>query len=500
MKKFSWILILLVLGVILFPLARPGFFVSDDGDWMIIRLSAFFASFKEGQFPVRFLGRLNDSYGYPVANFLYPGFLYIGSFLHGIGLSFVTSIKAILAGSLVGAAFFIYGWLRKQFQPFSASLGAVGFVVLPYIGFDLYTRGSVGEILAFLGVAMCLYSIAKTSRAFFAVSFAFLILAHNSLALLFAVFLMVYLLNEKRVNTFLTPTLIGLGISSFFWIPAIMERSFTLFDSVQVARSQEYFISTESLYLVMSGLFIMGLVWILRLRHRGITFFFWCSGIAIFLASPWSSFLWETALFNRLLQFPFRFLSLLAVSVPFLIAASIEKRPKRYGWYILVFFVAIWTRDVSRTLASFQSANHPESYYLTNEATTTVQDEYLPRWASEQPKERVVERIVFYEGRGEITPDVFTRHAFRVSVNAYQESVLQINTLYYPGWGVAVDNRSVEIDYSNLFGLMRIPVSAGKHTVEVAFRETPFRFMVDCISVLSLAALVVLAVRERSRV
>ena len=100
MKFLTKLLILLALGLILFPLVRPGFFVSDDGDWMIIRLSAFFASFREGQFPVRFLGRLNDSYGYPVANFLYPGFLYIGSFLHAMGLSFIDSVKAIFAGYL----------------------------------------------------------------------------------------------------------------------------------------------------------------------------------------------------------------------------------------------------------------------------------------------------------------------------------------------------------------------------------------------------------------
>src|SRR3990167_1912376 len=95
-----WILGILVASmIVLWPLARLGFFVSDDGEWMIIRLSAFYQSLAEGQFPVRFLGRLNHSYGYPVANFLYPGFLYIGSVIHRIGFSFVDSIKLILGGS-----------------------------------------------------------------------------------------------------------------------------------------------------------------------------------------------------------------------------------------------------------------------------------------------------------------------------------------------------------------------------------------------------------------
>ena len=90
-----YIFVILMSLLVLWPLLRHGFYISDDGEWMVIRLSAFYQSLAEGQFPVRFLGRLNNSYGYPVANFLYPGFLYIGSLLHFLGLSFVNSVKII---------------------------------------------------------------------------------------------------------------------------------------------------------------------------------------------------------------------------------------------------------------------------------------------------------------------------------------------------------------------------------------------------------------------
>ena len=88
-QNLIWVILIFVLGIfIVSPLFRPGFIVTDDGNWMVIRLSAFYQSLRDGQFPVRFLGRLNFSYGYPVANFLYPGFMYIGSLLHAFGLSF----------------------------------------------------------------------------------------------------------------------------------------------------------------------------------------------------------------------------------------------------------------------------------------------------------------------------------------------------------------------------------------------------------------------------
>ncbi len=79
MKKILFPILVVVLA---FPaviaLFHSGFFLTDDGNSMIIRFSAFYDAIRHGQFPVRFLPRLNFEYGYPVADFLYPLFLYIG--------------------------------------------------------------------------------------------------------------------------------------------------------------------------------------------------------------------------------------------------------------------------------------------------------------------------------------------------------------------------------------------------------------------------------------
>ena len=73
--KSSYLLWLFLVGLLaipaLLPLFSQGMFVSDDGGWMIVRSSAFHEAFRDGQVPTRFLGRLNQEYGYPVAHFLY---------------------------------------------------------------------------------------------------------------------------------------------------------------------------------------------------------------------------------------------------------------------------------------------------------------------------------------------------------------------------------------------------------------------------------------------
>lgn len=499
MKRFfPWLLIAIALVVILFPLTRLGFFVSDDGDWMIIRLSAFYQSLREGQFPVRFLGRLNNSYGYPVSNFLYPGFLYIGSILHATGLPFIVAIKVILASSITGTAFFIYAWLRKYFEPLASSMGSISFVTFPYIGFDLYTRGSVGELLAFLAAGMCLYSIAWVKRPLFALSVLFLLVSHNSLALIFSVFLLTYLIHTGMLKIFLVPSFIGIGMASFFWLPAFIERSLTLFDSVKIAESTSYFLSIKTLYLVGSALFVCGLSRLAWARNSRTIFFLCWAAVAIFLASPLSGIFWNVSLMNLLFQFPFRFLSILAVCIPFILAAIFQASLKKHRALIIALFVVVWLSDSLRTLTWFHPTKISEESYVTNEATTTVHDEYLPRWVSVREPQRAPQRIVFYEGDGVITPKIYTGHTFRVTVDALVDSVLQINTIYYPGWGIAIDNTGVEIDYDNPSGLMRVAVSKGKHTVEVAFRETFTRFIIDCISFLSVLWFIIFSLKKRT--
>ena len=115
-KSFLAIIIVFLLSLpSIFPLFKKGFFVTDDGEWMIIRFSAFHQALRDGELPLRFLGRLNQEFGYPVTTFLYPGYLYVAEPFHLIGFSFVDSIKIVLGLSMILSAIFTYLWLRKFF-------------------------------------------------------------------------------------------------------------------------------------------------------------------------------------------------------------------------------------------------------------------------------------------------------------------------------------------------------------------------------------------------
>lgn len=486
-RMLVFIILLFSVGfsLALWPLLHPGFFVTDDGEWMIIRLSAFYQSFRDGQFPVRFLGRLNQSYGYPVSNFLYPGFLYIGTLLRGTGISFVSAIKIIFAFSVVGSSIFLHTLLRTKFTRLSASVGTFIFIISPYLLYDMYVRGSVGEVLAFLPFFASLYAIEFSLVWLLPLSIAFLILSHNSLAILFFLVIIGYIFYKKKMYLFVH-SLLGVGLASFFWMPALFEKQFVQVDSIVVSDVIRYFIKPGEAYLY--GVGIVG--WVVLLCKRledvpsDVKFFIFIFFVGLVFSLQWSFGLWNMLGMGFLFQFPFRFLSLIVISSPFIVSQIIEtssrKKVVSLGFVILAIFCAL------PVLLGIRYVDRSEGYYTTNEATTTVKNEFMPRWAIKSPEERALKRIELYEGKGKL--DVSFQSSQRISAKTEAEEplVVQINNVFYPGWGASLDGQRVEIKTSESFGLMHILVPEGTHTLVVEFRETPFRFAADCISFLSL--------------
>ncbi|MBI2338365.1 hypothetical protein HYU95_04240, partial [Candidatus Daviesbacteria bacterium] len=334
-KTISILLVIILSIPILFPLWQKGFFSSDDGEWMIIRFSAFHQTLADGQFPVRFLARLNHEYGYPVANFLYPGFMYLAEIPKILGFGFVDSIKIILGLSIVGSAIFTYLWLRKIFTNLAALVGALFYLHTPYHLFDLYKRGSVGEILALAVVPFILWSIEQRSFFWTSLGIAMLILSHNTLALLLLPIVIVYMFlrNVLSIKHQVLSIIFGLALSAFFWLPAIFDLQYTRFSQTPVSDWQNYFVEFS---LIGWGTLIIFITFFIKyfrfndLNHFSkLALMFFSAGVgSIFLSLSYSSFFWQI-LPVGFIQFPFRFLSITILSAAFLSAFVIDGFSKK---------------------------------------------------------------------------------------------------------------------------------------------------------------------------
>lgn len=493
-KQFAAIIVILLFSFfVLRPLAKPGFFVSDDGDWMIIRLSAFYQSFREGQFPVRFLGRLNQSYGYPVANFLYPGYLYVGSLIHATGLPFVQTTKLILSISIIMAGFGCLLWLRSFFPPGASLMGALSLIGSSYLLYDLYKRGSVGEILAIATFSWILALWEKKQWLLVTFLIGFLIIAHNTLALLFLFFFIVYTFVRERPKGAL-PFFGALGLSAFFWIPAILDKRFVVFDQIAISNPAQYFLpvvgwSLLSVVLVTGFFASVFLTKPTRIRNFCIVLFL----IVLFLSTPISSLLWGKGALTTLVQFPYRFLSLSLFSGAFLVAYTLSSLLPVHRLVLSVVTLGVLLIESNQIISSVIPTNKAESFYTTNEATTTVSGEYMPVWVKEPAPERATGRFEFYQGKGSYSLSLQSTQKVVGTVVAEEDSIVQLNSVFYPGWGITIDGVPAKIDYENPRGVIRVPISKGTHTIMAEFHETIIRFVADIVSVISFVFIVVLS-------
>lgn len=509
-KHYITLILLLLFSLpFTFHIFQPGFFVGDDGEWMIIRSSAFHEALRDGQFPVRWLGRLNHEFGYAVPTFLYPGYLYLTEPLVIAGFSFITSIKIMFAITMIVSGIFTYFWLNKLFVKWAALLGALVYLYTPYHLVDMYSRGSLGELLALAVVPFILWQIERRSIIFSAIGIAGLILSHNILAaLVLPVILLYIVVSIKRVNiiSVLYLFLFSLGISAFFWIPALTELHYTIFNQTKISNWQNYFSS----YAQIGGLPIVILLTAVTIlvidrfskitksfltlkEHIPLFIFFTIVGlVCIFFSSFLSTFLWPI-LPVSFIQFPFRFLSLEIVSVAF-IAAFFLHSFRENGARIFFFFIVCISLAINALpyFTNIKTFNKGEGFYTTNQSTTTTRDEYMPIWVKERPTQRVDRKIEIIKGTGEIKNITVNNKIINFSITAKEKTIVQINKTHWPGWNALIDGKKVPIEYNNAKGLMRVPVSQGLHTVQFEFQETTMRLIADIISLLSLVILFIM--------
>lgn len=502
LSKLNKILLFPVLAGIfsipsIFSLLRQGFFTSDDGGWMIIRFAAFYSSLSDGQFPVRFLKGLNFGYGYPVANFLYPGFMYMATPFHLLGFGLVDSIKIVLVASFIFSGVFTFLWLRTIFGNLVSLIGAALFVYTPYHLHDLYKRGSVGEIVALTFVPLLLFGIERKNYYLISISIFLLIISHNSMALLFLPVIITYILIRYSLDKkILFGVGTGIALSSFFILPAVFELGYTYFKTTSISNPSEYFVGIDLIGFISILLVIASLV-VYRFKksskhkiHRRLfILFIGVSLLSIFLSTTPSELLWKTPIAS-LLQFPFRVLALLLLSNAFLAAFTLDYFKGTLRILVFVFILCVTTYSSFIFLKPAEFADIADAVYATNPDTTTVKNEYMPIWVKQFPKSQYDHKVELLNGVGEVK-NLIERSNF-ISFESFSNTTraIRVNTIYYPGWKAYVNKKEVNIEYDNPNGVMEIDTPSGEQNVQFIFSETPLRIFANLVSLFAVLILV----------
>ncbi len=522
---FKIIAVVFVISLpIIFPYLKPGYFPTHDGEWAVVRLSDMFRELRDFQIPPRYSGDLNFGYGYPLFNFVYPLPYYLGLVIHFFGLSFVDSIKSLFFLSVPLSAFFMFLASKKVWKNTQAGLiSAALYAYFPYRIVDLYVRGSLGESLAFVLFPLIIFlflNISGEKKDYFFIPLAslclgLLIMTHNIMSVFFGVILSVFIVyslinNKNLIKQYFAFVLLGIGISSFFFVPALFEKKNILLSVIPIADRNIYFANLGQLILPKWGYGV-------PTEANGFSYQLGISYILVFLLSVWFFF---ANLFNHKLKndylIPLLILTVLFIALMFKPTKIIwENIPLlseiNYPWTLLgplgflisllAGFLAIkkgLIKIVALVLTIFaivmvfpyakpnDFVNRGDSFYLTNLATTTSSNELMPLWVKNHPKINVGKKVEILKDKGQIEIVKSRSNDIKFNVDLKKASIVRINTIYYPGWTIEDENGKKLIpNYKNDYGVMDIRLDKGKHFVKASFRETNLRFVADIISVLS---------------
>lgn len=500
-----------LLGIIVAaaPLFGKKYIPTHDGEYHIIRIVEFSRMLGQGYLFPRWAPELNSGYGIPIFQYHYPLPNYIGSLVRLVTRDAVSAFQMSMGIAYILMAAGAFFWLAALFGTFPALIGAVAAAFVPYLFVDLYIRGTIGEVWAMAFLFLSLYAIERKRTIGLAFAFGLLVVSHNILAMLFAPFLLLYciLRNRKAIWGMVA----GIGLSAFFWLPALLEQRYVV--GLNTVNFREHFVQMYELLIPSWGsgfsgtsvanklsfqigiapiIAILGALWALREekdRKKTVLFVFFLIVFAasVFFMLSASGGIWGIIKPLQLMQYPWRLLSF-AVPLTAYAASYWVSRMKRPWIGILFAVLAVLMAHSYARPVLYEPRN--EAYYLARQnftdGTSSMGNSFSTVWSGwkdVRPRDPVV------VAGGQVR-DIYTWKYLEksFSVAMLEPGEITVHTLYFPGWKAQIDGQSAPIEYKE-DGVIHITVPGGDHEIRLIFTDTPPRTMGNYASIFSLVFL-----------
>lgn len=547
-KKFLPLIVVILLSFwAVKPFFSSGFFPMHD-DTQVGRVFEMGKALRDGMFPVRWVQDLGYGYGYPIFNFYAPLAYYVGGFFNVLGFDALISTKIMMGIGILLSGIFMFVFASELFGGIGGVVAALFYVYAPYHAIDIYVRGDVAEFWAYAFIPLAFYGLIKVYKEgkwrfviLGSLGIAGIILSHNLTAMMSMPFLLTVALlycfvayRNKRLSIifYLLFTIsLGLLLSAFYWLPALMEMKYTnVFSQIGGgADFRDHFVCLSQLWqspwgfggsspgcvdgisfaigklhIIMSAIFIIFFFVFSKLKsfhsnntyHYGIALFSVIGFlVSILLTLEISKPIWEAVLFMAFFQYPWRFLLLTSFFSSFL-AGAVFLYFKNFPLKLLascfllisLFFYSVKYFQPQEYLSI--SANNYISETNIKWTTSKISDEYMPENFNKPKSESEIatNKLVAIEKDVKILYGVQNTRSIRAFIDSPKDTKLRIAFAFFPSWNILLDNRKVSPEDTNQG--MSIFLPKGRHEFDMEFIETPIEKLADAISLTSLFVLI----------
>jgi hypothetical protein len=501
--------------------------------------------------------------GEPRFVFYPPVSWYLGALL-GMLLAYVPGVSEVAAWTnapilftwiaLAGSGLALYRLAREFVAPNAALIAAAFYVANPYMMFTAYERTAYAELLAAAWMPLLLLGVlrARITLPGIAVPLALLwltnapaaVMGSYTLAFLAAMRVVSTLLSESRLQnsagleskevaasrfalTTAAGTMLGLALGAFYILPAAYERRFAqialvilpglriqdnfLFEHTTGpdAAAHDVVLHTASMVAVLMLAIAASLLAASFLRRkiassradlvpmRSLAAL--AAGIA-FMLTPWSLPLWSHVPQAAFLQFPWRLLAVLAVTISLALAGLLSdllNGLRLSSWANALLALALTAALTFPAYGVFAQHCFIEDQPATRLALfhsstgTDATDEYTPLHADNVALLAGAPPYWLADSAQASATTMATPGAApaRFTVTAPQPEVLILNLRDYPSWRIAVNGAVSSRRMQRRDGLIALPVPSGTFTIDIRYRETLDQAIGDAITLLALAIL-----------
>jgi len=435
------------------------------------------------------------------------------------------------------AGLFAYLLLRELTTQRAAILGAAVYVINPNALLMTYVRSDFAEQLACAFFPLLLLAALRlagqlddhlrlrSSLVFFAIPFAAVwlsnapaaVIASYSMALLFA-WAAISRRSWRPLLQGIAGITLGLALTSFYLVPAAYEQRWV---SIGQALSSgllpsQNFLFTEindpehTWFNWIASICALALIFLLGLaalasrrfalpampdrRKRSVSIALLLLGATAFaLTLRFTLPLWTYLPKLRFVQFPWRWMSMIALVASCFLACAMEKR-RAWLWFSAVF-------ALSFSLAYFQVTNtwwDEDEMPTLRDALVTGQgfdgtDEYDPLADdhADLPLNAPQAKVLPADSTDPSPPQAHVDIAHwsteqkQILIQAATPVRVALRLLNYPAWRVQVNGKPVQPERMDDFNQMVIPVETGRSDIRVQFVRTPDRKLGNAISAFS---------------
>lgn len=545
-KKINLLYILIIVSIIpCLSIFRSGTYESGLLTENTQLLISFYETLLDGNFFPVWAGKAMAGYGNPSHLFMYPLPFYISSLFHVIGLSFLDSIKAVLALSFVLSGLSMYYWVKEELGKTPAFAASIFYLFAPYHLIEMHFRASIGVSLAFVFMPLPFLFFKKlidTGKIKFifpgGLALGLLMISHPATFVVTCLFLipyMVLLLKSKLVQykillySFIF-FLYGMATSAFYWIPLITESNLIKhvpsLETGDFKNILEYIFSPTLYGFLFQGhhgethfligyshllIVIFAVVLLFRKKFKGesrnLIFFLIFEFIFLFfMLLPISKPIWQIPLLKDV-PTAWRTLAPISLLISFLAGFTVkyltELPPNKNILYVKknTVIVAICFFTIFSTILNWGNRKTvPLNYNAINASFTALPESNDNRtwtiWVSNNALwKQTIPTANAQVVRGDANiKEIFrnsTKHEYVISVS--NKSTIKENTLYFPGWNVKVDGKNYSFTkiYKPYGGLIVFDLKKGIYKVSVVLENSKIRYISQKISIFSFIAMII---------